>query len=180
MADATRLFVPIARERATVHVDTPYAVLTIHREANTTPERLRGITDAVNALDHRLAFAVHPRTRKVLDAGGIALGPHVVQLPPLGYLEMLALVAGATHVLTDSGGLQKEAYWLGVPCITLRATTEWVDTVEVGANTLVDPAAPDLEPRLRRALLDARMPEDAPPLYGDGRASGRIAELLRG
>jgi UDP-N-acetylglucosamine 2-epimerase (non-hydrolysing)/UDP-GlcNAc3NAcA epimerase len=180
MADATRLFAPIARERATVAVDAPYAVLTIHREANTTPERLRGIADAVNALDRRLAFPVHPRTRKVLDADGIALGPRVVQLPPLGYLEMLALVAGATHVLTDSGGLQKEAYWLGVPCVTLRPTTEWVDTVEVGANTLVDPADPELEPRLQRALLDARMPAHAPPLYGDGHASERIARVLAG
>jgi UDP-GlcNAc3NAcA epimerase len=155
-------------------------VLTVHREANTTAERLRAIAAAVNDLDLRLAFPVHPRTRKVLDAERIALAPHVVQLPPLGYLEMLALVAAATRVLTDSGGLQKEAYWLGVPCITLRAATEWVDTVEVGANTLVDPAAPELEARLQRALLDARMPEHAPPLYGDGRASGRIAELLRG
>jgi UDP-N-acetylglucosamine 2-epimerase len=180
MADATRLFAPLARERTSIPVEAPYAVLTIHREANTTPERLRAIAAAVDALDARLAFPVHPRTRKVLDTAGIALGANVVQLPPLGYLEMLALVGGATHVLTDSGGLQKEAYWLGVPCVTLRATTEWVDTIEVGANALVDPAAPDLAGRLRRALAAGRMPENAPPLYGDGHASERIARVLAG
>ena len=90
---------------------------------------------------------------------------------------MLALVAGATRVVTDSGGLQKEAYWLRIPCVTLRPNTEWVDTVRVGANTLVDPASPD---GLEAALQAARWPEDAPQLYGDGHASERIAALLRG
>ena len=102
-------------------------------------------------------------------------GPNVQALEPLGYLEMLALVAGASRVVTDSGGLQKEAYWLRVPCVTLRANTEWVDTVKLGANTLVDPAAPD---GLEAALAAARFPADAPQLYGDGHASERIAALL--
>jgi UDP-N-acetylglucosamine 2-epimerase len=88
---------------------------------------------------------------------------------------MLALVAGAGRVVTDSGGLQKEAYWLRVPCVTLRANTEWVDTVRVGANILVDPASPG---GLDGALAAARFPDDAPQLYGDGHASERIAELL--
>jgi UDP-N-acetylglucosamine 2-epimerase len=88
---------------------------------------------------------------------------------------MLALVAGASRVVTDSGGLQKEAYWLHVPCVTLRANTEWVDTVKLGANTLVDPASPA---GLEAALAAARFPEDAPQLYGDGHASERIAALL--
>jgi UDP-N-acetylglucosamine 2-epimerase len=111
----------------------------------------------------------------VLDTHGIDLGPNVQALEPLGYLEMLALVAGAARVVTDSGGLQKEAYWLRVPCVTLRANTEWVDTVRVGANTLVDPASPD---DLDAALESTRFPEDAPELYGDGHASERIAALL--
>ena len=103
---------------------------------------------------------------------GIELGPNVEQLEPLGYLEMLALVAGATHVVTDSGGLQKEAYWLGVPCVTLRSSTEWVDTVRVGANRLAEPE------QLAEALADASFPESAPELYGDGYASERVAALL--
>jgi UDP-N-acetylglucosamine 2-epimerase len=170
MADATRLFAPIARSRATR--DGEYAVLTIHREANTEPERLRQIAAAVSAAPLRFRFPVHPRTRKALDANGIALGANVEQLEPLGYLEMLALVDGATHVVTDSGGLQKEAYWLGVPCVTLRTTTEWVDTIRVGGNRLAEPE------QLLEALAEARFPADAPELYGDGYASQRVASAL--
>jgi len=176
MADATRLFLPIARERSAVAHDAPYAVLTLHRAANTEPERLRAIISAVNESSWTYVFPVHPRTRQVLDANGIELGQNVQALEPFGYLEMLALVAGATRVVTDSGGLQKEAYWLRIPCVTLRANTEWVDTVLAGANTLVDPASPD---GLEAALEAARWPEGAPQLYGDGHASERIAALLK-
>jgi UDP-GlcNAc3NAcA epimerase len=177
MADATRLFLPIARERSAVARDDPYAVLTLHRAANTEPEQLRAIIAAVNDSPWTYVFPVHPRTRHVLDANGIELGANVQALEPLGYLEMLALVAGASRVVTDSGGLQKEAYWLRVPCLTLRPNTEWVDTVRVGANTLVDPAAPE---GLDAALEAASFPDDAPELYGDGHASERIAALLTG
>jgi UDP-N-acetylglucosamine 2-epimerase len=175
MADATRLFLPIARERAPVARSRPYVALTLHRAANTEPERLRTIIRAINESSWTYVFPVHPRTRHVLDTNAIELGPNVEPLEPLGYLEMLALVAGASRVVTDSGGLQKEAYWLRVPCVTLRANTEWVDTVQVGANSLVDPAAPV---RLEAALAAARFPDDAPQLYGDGYASERIAALL--
>jgi UDP-N-acetylglucosamine 2-epimerase len=177
MADATRLFLPIARERSAVAQDEPYAALTLHRAANTEPEQLRGLVKAINESSWSYVFPVHPRTRHVLDANGIELGPNIRALEPLGYLEMLALVAGASRVVTDSGGLQKEAYWLRIPCVTLRANTEWVDTVRVGANALVDPASPD---GLEAALEAARFPEDAPQLYGDGHASERIAALLKG
>ncbi|HEY2371984.1 MAG TPA: UDP-N-acetylglucosamine 2-epimerase (non-hydrolyzing) [Gaiellaceae bacterium] len=175
MADAARIFSPIARRRTAQEIDGEYAVLTLHREANTEPERLRRIVAAINDAPWTFAFPVHPRTRRVLDEHGIELGPNVRQLEPVGYLEMLALVEGASRVVTDSGGLQKEAYWLGVPCVTLRASTEWVDTVGVGANTLVDPAEP--EP-LADALDAASFPTHAPTLYGDGHASERIAALL--
>jgi UDP-N-acetylglucosamine 2-epimerase len=175
MADATRMFAPIAQRRATLDTPEQYAVLTIHREANTEPETLRRIVEALNETGWTFVFPVHPRTRKVMDAHGIKPGPQLHAIEPVGYLEMLALVSGATRVVTDSGGLQKEAYWLRIPCITLRPSTEWVDTVLAGANTLVAPA--ELS-RLGSALMDARFPADAPPLYGNGHAAARIADAL--
>jgi UDP-N-acetylglucosamine 2-epimerase len=175
MADATRVFAPLARERLDVDAEPPYVVLTIHRESNTRPEPLRRIVAAIAEAPWRFVFPVHPRTRHVLEAGRIGLPENVRPLEPLGYLEMLALVGAAERVATDSGGLQKEAYWLGVPCVTLRPSTEWVDTVAAGANQLVDPAAPE---GLAAALDRARFPADAPPLYGDGHAAERIAGML--
>jgi UDP-GlcNAc3NAcA epimerase len=172
MADATLVFAPIAKERAHVQAPgEPYAALTIHREANTKPERLRELIDALAETSWQFVFPVHPRTQKVLDEHGIDAA-RLNPVDPVGYLEMLALVAGAARVVTDSGGLQKEAYWLGVPCITLRPTTEWVDTVLAGANRLVEPA------EIAAALEEVSFPEDAPELYGDGHAAERIAEAL--
>ncbi len=175
MADATRLFEPIARKRVDLSVDEPYDVLTIHREANTEPERLRRLVESLGATGRTFVFPVHPRTRKVLDEHGIEPAPEIRQIAPVGYLEMLALVAGARAVVTDSGGLQKEAYWLRVPCVTLRPSTEWVDTVLVGANTLVDP---DDAGRLNDVLEQASFPTDAPELYGNGHAAAAIADAL--
>ena len=181
MADATRTFSPIARARTDIRAlaglreEQPYAVLTIHREANTEAARLRRLISELGSTGWTFVFPVHPRTRKVLDENGIRTAPDLHPIEPVGYLEMLALVTGSTRVVTDSGGLQKEAYWLGIPCITLRPSTEWVDTVLAGANTLVDPDVPD---RLGDALKSSRFPEDAPPLYGDGHAAERIAEAL--
>jgi UDP-GlcNAc3NAcA epimerase len=172
MADATRVFTPIARKRAKAEWPEPYAALTIHREANTEPERLRELIEELNATGWTFVFPVHPRTRKVMDEHGIEPAPELHPIEPVGYLEMLALVSGATRVVTDSGGLQKEAYWLRVPCITLRPSTEWVDTVEAGANTLAGPG------EIARALEQARFPAGAPELYGDGHAAERIAETL--
>ena len=171
MADATRLFEPIARARAAERPE-PYAVLTIHREANTEPEQLRSLLEAAGSSGWSLVFPVHPRTGKVIEEHGISLQPSIEAIEPVGYLEMLALVSGAARVVTDSGGLQKEAYWLRVPCITLRPSTEWIDTVQAGANRLSEPDD------LAQALADASFPEDAPPLYGDGHAAERIAEAL--
>jgi len=171
MADATRVFLPIARRRE-VPYEKPYVAVTIHRQANTEPDRLRAIAAAFGESEKRFVFPVHPRTRHVLDEDAVDLPANVEQVDPLGYLEMLAFVAGAEAVLTDSGGLQKEAYWLRVPCVTVRPNTEWVATVEVGANTLVEPDG------LAAALEAARFPADPPELYGDAHAAERIAAEL--
>jgi UDP-GlcNAc3NAcA epimerase len=172
MADATRLFTPIAAKTARRVGDRPYSVLTLHRQANTEPDRLTRIVESVNDSGVRFVFPVHPRTRLALREVGLTLADNVEQVEPLGYLEMLALVAGAERVVTDSGGLQKEAYWLHVPCVTLRASTEWVDTVLVGANALAEPE------ELAAALAAAEFPVDAPQLYGDGHAAERVTAAL--
>ncbi len=180
MADATRLFAPIAWERAPAvleELEAPagFNLLTIHRQANVEPEQLRRLVTALNAVDASFVFPAHPRTRGVMEAHRIEPAGHILVVEPLGYLELLALAGAAQVIVTDSGGLQKEAYWLRTPCVTLRANTEWIDTVRAGANVLVDPA----DPRgLGAAIANARFPADAPELYGDGRASGRIAAAL--
>src|SRR6478735_4671160 len=175
MADAAFRLAPIARERSTVlrrHELEPggYVAATIHREANVRPERLARIVDGLGRLDERVIFPAHPRTRSVLGE----IPPNVEVLSPLGYLDMAALVSQARVLVTDSGGLQKEAYWYGVPCVTARPSTEWVDTVQFGANVLVD----DDPEKLAAAVASARMPDDLPSLYGDGHAAERIAQVL--
>jgi len=174
MRDALEVFLPHARLDTTGFWN-PYAVLTLHRAANTEPGRLRRIVSEINATGWSFVFPVHPRTRHLLDEHGIRLAPDVQAIEPLGYLEMLALVRGATRVVTDSGGLQKEAYWLRKPCVTLRDSTEWVETIEAGANTLVPFDRLD---QLGYVLTNAAFPDDASPLYGDGHAAERIAAAL--
>jgi UDP-GlcNAc3NAcA epimerase len=170
MADATRVFEPVARRLAMP--EGPHTVVTIHRQANTEPDRLRAIVAGLTESGRPFVFPLHPRTRHALDEHGISLPGNVQAIDPLGYLEMLALLIGAEAVVTDSGGLQKEAYWLRVPCVTVRPSTEWVDTLAAGANTLVEPE------QLAGALDEARYPADAPRLYGDGHAAERVAAAL--
>jgi UDP-GlcNAc3NAcA epimerase len=176
MADACFRLAPIARRRSDVLARLgvapgAYLVATVHREANVRPERLARIVDGLGRTGEPVVFPAHPRTRSRL--GEVPANVRVVD--PLGYLDMAALSSQARVIVTDSGGLQKEAYWYGVPCVTARPSTEWVDTVEAGANVLVDddPAA------LARAVGEARMPADRPTLYGDGNASPRVASALR-
>jgi UDP-GlcNAc3NAcA epimerase len=177
MADACFRFAPIARERS--HVlerlglePGGYVVATIHREANVEPHRLARIVEGLGRIGEPVAFPAHPRTRSRLPE----LPPNVLLVDPLGYLDMAALASQARVIVTDSGGLQKEAYWYGVPCVTARPSTEWVDTVEVGANVLVD----DDPERLAAAVAAARMPDERPPLYGEGDASVLVAAALAG
>jgi UDP-GlcNAc3NAcA epimerase len=182
MADATNRLAPIARGRSRIlaeHDLEPgrYLVATVHREANVRPDRLARIVEGLGNLTEPVFFPAHPRTAGALERERITPKGNVAVLPPLGYLDFVALASQARVILTDSGGLQKEAYWYGVPCVTLRPSTEWVDTVELGANVLVDD-----DPRQIASAVAAATPlrDDRPQLYGDGRASERIARTLLG
>ena len=175
MADASRIFAPLARERFPIARKAKgYLVATIHREANVVQPRLGRIVEGLNRIPELIVFPAHPRTAAAIGREGLELGQRIEVVEPLGYLELASLASQARVILTDSGGLQKEAYWYGVPCVTMRPSTEWVDTVEVGANTLVD----DGPVAIAAAVAGATMPPDRPPLYGDGHASERIADVL--
>jgi UDP-GlcNAc3NAcA epimerase len=178
MADANLRLAPIARERSRILAALElepggYAVATVHREANVRPARLARILEGLGRIDEPVIFPAHPRTSAVARSRGLTPGP-VRMIQPLGYLDFAALASQARVILTDSGGLQKEAYWYGVPCVTMRPSTEWKDTVEVGANVLVD----DDPDAIAAAAAATRMPEERPQLYGDGHAAERIAGLL--
>ena len=179
MYDANLRLAPIARERSEALARNGvepgrYLVLTLHREANVAPEPLARIAEALASLDEPIVFPAHPRTSSALTQAGIPLPANVSVTPPAGYLDFAALASQARVVLTDSGGVQKEAYWYGVPCVTLRTTTEWVETIEAGWNTLV---GSDSE-AIVSAVREAAPPSERPHLYGDGHASAKIADLL--
>jgi UDP-N-acetylglucosamine 2-epimerase len=154
-----------------------YAVVTAHRPRNTDdPARLRAIMSALEEIAQRMpvVFPAHPRTRQAMEALDYRPGPGLHVIDPVGYLDILALQKNARLLLTDSGGMQKEAYLFGVPCLTLREETEWVETVDAGWNLLV---GADRQ-AIVRAAREFRPRGQPPPVFGDGHASNRIAALL--
>jgi UDP-N-acetylglucosamine 2-epimerase (non-hydrolysing)/UDP-GlcNAc3NAcA epimerase len=182
MVDVALLFQPRARADETPLRDAgvapgEYVLATAHRAGNVDdPARLRRLVDLLLGVEQPVVLPLHPRTRARLQAAGWLGeldGSNVRLLPPLGYLAFTALLCHARAVLTDSGGVQKEAYLAGVPCVTMRDTTEWVETVEVGWNVLVD-----LDAEAARAALDRSPPSERPELYGDGRAGERVVAAL--
>jgi UDP-N-acetylglucosamine 2-epimerase len=154
-----------------------YALVTAHRPRNTDdPTRLRAILSALEQIAQRgpVVFPAHPRTRQALAALDYQPAPGLCIIEPVGYLDILALQKSARLVLTDSGGMQKEAYLFAVPCLTLREETEWVETVEAGWNQLV---GADCDAILR-AAREFRPVGTPPPLFGDGHAAERMVDLL--
>ena len=183
LLDALLQHADVAQQHADMYLDefglrrNQYYLLTLHGPENTDDvNRLRAILDAVSSLDLPVLFPVHPRTRRVLAEQGISADGNIKAVPPQGYLEMLAFEKNARKILTDSGGVQKEAFYLGVPCITLRDRTEWIETVQAGANRLVS-ACPS---EILAAVADpTRVTWQEFTPYGDGTAAQRIvAELL--
>lgn len=154
---------------------------TIHRAENTDdPHRLESILAAFARIETPVVLPMHPRTRDTLGAGIAKIGGNVRVIEPVSYLNMLMLEKNARIILTDSGGVQKEAYWCGVPCITMRDETEWVELVEFGCNRVVGVEAA----AIMKAVADiesegATLPENRPKdLYGDGRSAEKIADIL--
>jgi UDP-N-acetylglucosamine 2-epimerase (non-hydrolysing)/UDP-GlcNAc3NAcA epimerase len=183
MVDVALKIQPLARERVDlVHRhglrEGEYVLATAHRPGTVDdPERLRLLVELLASVPHPVIWPLHPRTRARLEAQGFferAGGTgQVVLTPPLGYIELTALLCNARAVITDSGGLQKEAYLAGVRCVTLRTTTEWTETVEQGWNALVD-----LDREAALAALSRDLPVERRKLYGDGRAGDRVTSAL--
>jgi len=179
MLDASTYYRRNALSRAGAILDglpAGFYLLTIHRAENTDdPARLEAIVSAINSVPDRPAvFPIHPRTRKILSQRGLSFGAHVTLLDPVGYYEMLCLEDACSFVLTDSGGVQKEAFFFEKPCITMRDSTEWVELVETGWNTLVG-ADRDA---IVGAIRNPASPNTHPPLYGAGEAGRNILEYL--
>ncbi|MFB0534874.1 MAG: non-hydrolyzing UDP-N-acetylglucosamine 2-epimerase [Anaerolineae bacterium] len=154
-----------------------YLLATVHRPDNTDiPRNLRSIVAALSSLEATVLLPLHPRTRKALHELGITLGGSVRVVEPVGYLDMLMLEKNARLILTDSGGIQKEAHFFAVPCVTLRQETEWVETVDAGWNVLVGAD--------RRKIIEAvrsfRPQGERVNLFGDGQASVKVVEILSG
>jgi UDP-GlcNAc3NAcA epimerase len=164
---ATQSRLPEAREQG------EYILATAHRNYNTdSAERLAAVLDCLHAAGRRVIFPVHPRTRNRIDTWQLEIPANVEVREPLTYTEMLTLERGAVAIATDSGGVQREAYLWGVPCITMREETEWIETVTTGWNTLVG-----VDTAKFRDALAKPLPEERPPIFGDGHAAERIAEL---
>jgi UDP-N-acetylglucosamine 2-epimerase len=180
MFDAFRQNLDLARQRSRILADlglTPgkYQLLTVHRAENVDePDHLQAILRGVAASDRPTVFPAHPRTQAAMKAAAAQVGPNTRVIDPVGYLEMLLLEDGAEAIVTDSGGVQKEAYFAGRPCITLRERTEWTETVSAGWNVLVgtDPDA------IADTMRNFRPDGDRPDLFGDGHAAERVVEAL--
>jgi UDP-N-acetylglucosamine 2-epimerase len=157
-------------------VAEPFVLLTLHRSENVDdPQRLRAILAGFETAGVPVIFPLHPRTAERLREFGLEPPAGVVVCEPLGYAEMVALESRARTIFTDSGGVQREAYFAGVPCVTLRDATEWTNTIEAGWNRLVGASTTQIA-----ALLDAPpgAPAERPPLFGDGRAAQHIVAAL--
>ena len=181
MADALFVFAQVAEKRtnilSTLNLDPgSYALATVHRSGNVDDEeKLAAIIRGLEKTGRLIVLPLHPRTKKMLEQFGLSFSGNVMLIDPVGYLDMLMLERHAECILTDSGGIQKEAYLLGVRCITLRDETEWVETVDAGWNELT---GADSE-KIVRAYHDFHPAEKRPPVYGDGDAADKIVKLLK-
>jgi len=180
MGDALDFYRPIAMDHSQILKELglrakSYALATVHRAGNTDdPIRLRSILSSFEKLPIPVVFPVHPRTRKMMLNLGLSLGENIRAIDPVSYFDMLCLEANADCILTDSGGIQKEAYWLGIRCITLREETEWIETVSAGWNLLTGTNTDAIV----KAVMTWRPTLPQIPIYGDGKASAKVVDIL--
>jgi UDP-N-acetylglucosamine 2-epimerase len=185
MYDAVLEFAKIAGQRSTILTDLGlkpghYLLATIHRPYNTdVPENLESILRAFLQINDPIVFPIHPRTKHKIDELNfrekIEASRTLKLIEPVGYLDMLTLEQNARLILTDSGGMQKEAYFFGVPCITLRPETEWIETVEMGWNVVIGAD----RSKVLTVVNHHRWPTSTPPpIFGDGQTADHIVQLL--
>ncbi len=180
MLDALLFADPIASAKSKILEENrikpqKYSLVTIHRAANTDhPERLVQIINALNKVEETVILPVHPRTQKVLSQLNLKLKDHLKLIEPVGYFDMLTLEKNARLIATDSGGVQREAYYFYIPCLTLRDETEWTETVETGWNKLIGVD----QDKIVNAWFNFPPPENHPAIYGTGQAGNQICEIL--
>lgn len=182
MADALYYHARRAEERSMPETlrypKKSYLLATVHRAENTDdPSRLAGIIQAFTQIDGQIVLPLHPRTKKLLQDHHLTIPENVEVIEPVGYLEMILLEKEAELILTDSGGVQKEAYLWQVPCVTLRDETEWVETVHTGWNTLTGAKTENIVAAVR-SYRNKPLPPYLDNLYGNGRASEEIVAQM--
>lgn len=169
----------VSKEAENSH-EKNYYLMTLHRAENVDcSNRLKRIVDEVNSLTHQIVFPLHPRTKNRLKEEGLKFLDHVSIVPPVGYIDMVSLLSNSCGVLTDSGGLQKEAYWLKKPCVTLRDETEWVETLNDFCNQLYNPT----KGALSQCMVKMSEATNWQQLYGTGSARrdivGKIEDYFK-
>ncbi len=180
MADSLLVFGEIARKKSQILQTLnlrpcEYALVTVHRSGNTDDKKnLSEILDGFSQIQFDLVFPMHPRTQKMMAEFGLKIPANLRVIDPVGYLDMLMLESNAECILTDSGGIQKEAYLLGVRCITLRDETEWVETVSAGWNCLTGADGSQIKARFD----DFHPKNERSQIYGDGHAADKIIDIL--
>lgn len=181
MLDALLYALPIARTKSKILSQLQiepknYSLVTIHRAANTDdPLRLHQIIGALNQVSETIILPVHPRTRKALSSLNVHIENNVRIIDPVGYFDMIVLEENARLIATDSGGVQREAYYLEIPCLTLRDETEWIATVQTRWNKLIGAD----QKMILDSWFDFIPPSEHPPIYGAGNAAQQISEILK-
>ena len=175
MLDASMFYSQLAFSNS-LNIPDEFVLITIHRAENTDSlNRLTNIISAINQADDlEFVLPLHPRTLKMIKKNNLSFKKHIHVIDPVGYLQMVYLESKCRYILTDSGGIQKEAFFFRKPCITMRDETEWVETVDSGWNTLVGAD----KTRIKNALRNVTTPREYPKLYGDGHSGNNILEIM--